>query len=162
MAKKPFMKGRAVDGRGRHTSVVLELDTTVINKGAMSDPLLAFRPDGTVTFVDQNDIMGMDMSAVLETPTTTKGDLIVRDKDKDVRLPVGDDGQVLVADVADTEGMVWTNDAPKVCAGSISAETAEAQIVGTNCHKIVHGTYTVRAGGSLTVPAGSKLVVLSG
>lgn len=41
-------------------------------------------------------------------PTTTKGDLIVHNGTTDVRLPVGTDGQVLRADSADAEGVVWS------------------------------------------------------
>ena len=42
------------------------------------------------------------------TPTTTKGDLIVEDGSDVVRLPVGTDGQVLMADSGTSPGVGWT------------------------------------------------------
>lgn len=42
------------------------------------------------------------------TPTTTRGDLLVEDGASLARLPVGDDGQVLVADSTAAEGLTWT------------------------------------------------------
>ena len=44
------------------------------------------------------------------SPTTTKGDLIVRDASADVRLPVGADGQIVKALASDAEGMTWQDD----------------------------------------------------
>ena len=41
------------------------------------------------------------------TPTTTKGDLVVEDGSEVVRLPVGTDGQVLMADSGTTQGVGW-------------------------------------------------------
>lgn len=41
------------------------------------------------------------------SPTTTKGDLIVRDATQDVRFPVGVNGAILVADSAEAEGLRW-------------------------------------------------------
>ena len=42
-------------------------------------------------------------------PTTTKGDLITRDSANNVRVPVGDDGQSIIADSATSEGWKWGN-----------------------------------------------------
>ncbi len=41
-------------------------------------------------------------------PTTTKGDIIVRDSTNNVRVAVGTDGQVLVADSAQASGLKWS------------------------------------------------------
>jgi len=51
------------------------------------------------------------------TPTTTKGDLLVEDGADVVRLPVGTDGQVLVADSSQSEGVTWATvaDSCPVC-----------------------------------------------
>lgn len=40
-------------------------------------------------------------------PTTTKGDIIVHNGTDNVRLPVGNPGEILVADPADSEGVAW-------------------------------------------------------
>lgn len=41
------------------------------------------------------------------SPTTTKGDLIVRGASADIRLPVGTDAQVLIADSTQAAGVKW-------------------------------------------------------
>lgn len=38
---------------------------------------------------------------------TTKGDLLTRTSSGYARVPVGTDGQIVVADAADTEGLIW-------------------------------------------------------
>lgn len=43
------------------------------------------------------------------SPLTTKGDIIVRDAANNVRIAVGDDGQVIIADSAASEGVIWGN-----------------------------------------------------
>jgi hypothetical protein len=43
-------------------------------------------------------------------PTTTKGDIIVYGASDNVRIPVGTNGQRLVADSTDAEGIVWADE----------------------------------------------------
>lgn len=47
------------------------------------------------------------LNAKFESPLTTKGDLIVHNGTVEVRLPVGTDDQILVANSATTEGVEW-------------------------------------------------------
>lgn len=54
-------------------------------------------------------------------PTTTKGDIIVRNSTTNTRLPVGSDGQVLTADAAQALGVKWA--APG--AGTYTAPTVQ-------------------------------------
>lgn len=42
-------------------------------------------------------------------PTTTKGDLVVHNGTKNVRLPVGTDGQILTADSSSPTGLSYTD-----------------------------------------------------
>lgn len=49
----------------------------------------------------------LEFGPAMTDPTTTKGDLVVRDSTSLVRLPVGSDGQILTADSTDSEGMKW-------------------------------------------------------
>lgn len=46
-------------------------------------------------------------AASIAAITTTKGDLVVRDASSTTRLPVGSNGQILVADSAETVGVKW-------------------------------------------------------
>lgn len=50
----------------------------------------------------------LKINAVAGTPLTTKGDLLTFDTGE-VRLPVGVDGQALVADSSQAEGVAWTD-----------------------------------------------------
>lgn len=43
------------------------------------------------------------------SPLTTKGDLITRDGSNNIRLPIGANNRVLVADSAQTSGMIWSD-----------------------------------------------------
>ena len=42
------------------------------------------------------------------SPTTTKGDIIANSGTSNIRVPVGADGQILVADSTETSGVKWT------------------------------------------------------
>ena len=59
--------------------------------------------DGLIIEVDAGDEI---ISESLESPLTTKGDLLGFDTE-DVRIPVGTNGQVLVADSTDDKGAKW-------------------------------------------------------
>ena len=76
---------------------------------------------------------------------TTKGDLLSRDGSGAVRLPVGTDGQVLVASSAATSGVVWSN-------GAVQARTTSGAI--TLLDTVVTADTTSGAV-TLTLPAAS-------
>lgn len=42
------------------------------------------------------------------SPLTAKGDILTRDTNNNIRLPIGTDGQALVADSAQTTGLKWS------------------------------------------------------
>jgi hypothetical protein len=58
---------------------------------------------------DGTDFTNLQWSNLTGLPTTTKGDLLVEDGADVVRLGVGTDGQVLVADSGTTQGLAWDN-----------------------------------------------------
>lgn len=60
----------------------------------------------------------------LTSPTTTKGDLIVRDATTDVRQPVGTDGQVLTADSTLANGLKWATPSPTTTKGDLIVRNA--------------------------------------
>lgn len=74
------------------------------------------------------------------SPTTTKGDLIVRDATTDVRQPVGTNGQVLTADSTVANGLKWATPStgfadPLTTEGDIiirDATTTTRLPIGTN------------------------------
>jgi hypothetical protein len=74
------------------------------------------------------------------SPTTTKGDLIVRDATTDVRQPVGTNGQVLTADSTVANGLKWATPStgfadPLTTEGDIiirNATTTTRLPIGTN------------------------------
>lgn len=61
---------------------------------------------GTAGQVLSTDGSGVT-SWITLSPTTTKGDLIVRGASANARLPVGTNGQVLIADSAEATGVKW-------------------------------------------------------
>jgi hypothetical protein len=73
--------------------------------------LRATSNQGYVLSTDQTQISGLawvapsSISGIL--PTTTKGDMIVRNATTNVRLPVGTDGQFLNADSTNTNGVAY-------------------------------------------------------
>lgn len=55
------------------------------------------------------DTSSLDYKVAQVNPLTTKGDIIVRSATANTRLPVGTDGQMLVADSTQALGVKYTN-----------------------------------------------------
>jgi hypothetical protein len=99
-------------------------------------------------------------------PTTTKGDLIVSNGTDNVRLAVGTDAYVLTADAASAAGVKWA-----AAAGGGSNITTKgmwenALTISTNYtitsgnSAMSAGPITIASGVSVTVPSGSRWVVV--
>ena len=87
------------------------------------------------------------------SPTTTKGDLIVRGASADTRLPVGADTQILVADAAQPTGVKWAT------APSSSPTTTKGDLIvrGTSADtRLPVGADTQILVADSTQPAGVK------
>jgi hypothetical protein len=71
----------------------------------------------------------LNLGGGISSPLTTKGDLFTYDTD-DARLPIGTDGQALIADSAEATGLKW---------GTISADnmaTADLTLTGNRTHDL--------------------------
>ena len=83
--------------------------------GLRINDLVAGTPDGAADFFafydtsdnDEKKVLGDNLPGGGSLPTTTKGDVIVHNGTTDVRLAVGSNDQVLIADSAKSEGVKW-------------------------------------------------------
>ena len=85
----------------------------VYTSGSYANPswitsLAAAKITGTVS-IAQGGTGQSDKTSAFDSlaPTTTKGDMIVYTGTDNIRLPVGTDGQILVADSTETGGVKW-------------------------------------------------------
>jgi hypothetical protein len=99
----------ATGGTGTVTSVAFSTGTTGLSvSGSPITSSGTFELAGTLA-VANGGTGQTDKTSAFDAlaPTTTKGDLIVNTGTDNVRLPVGTDGQILVADSAATQGVKW-------------------------------------------------------
>ncbi|MFV1174463.1 hypothetical protein QMK93_29155, partial [Klebsiella pneumoniae] len=85
----------------------------VYTTGSYANPawitsIAATKITGTVA-ISQGGTGQSDKTSAFDAlaPNTTKGDMIVYTGTDNVRLPVGTDGQILIADSTTTEGVKW-------------------------------------------------------
>ena len=118
-AECPNSKGNLLTGQS-HTNtgrnnVIAGKSGTVVGEQVALFNMKSATPDsyaGTNAFIvnaDYVEINGVDMTTPSSgsSPTTTKGDLIVRSATVDSRLPVGSNGQILTSDSAEALGVKW-------------------------------------------------------
>jgi hypothetical protein len=63
-------------------------------------------------------------------PLTTKGDLVAHDGTDSVRVPVGSNGQEIVADSSDAEGLVWRTTTVSKASDETTSSTTPVDIAG--------------------------------
>jgi|GEM_PF-5547385 len=112
-----------------------------------------------------------DLPTGSTSPLTTKGDLYTHDS-ADARLPVGTDGQFLVADSGETTGLKWT-DSPHVAVGdfivltdgqpisTIAINASDIQVIpetgaGLAFKALNSGRYAVRCGFQCTTSSSAS------
>jgi hypothetical protein len=92
-------------------------------------PALNFT-NATVTTTGQGDSATINITTTGSgsSPLTTKGDVYTHDSSADTRLAVGNDGEVLTADSASTNGIKWA----AVSGGSFSLMVPTGTVDGSN------------------------------
>lgn len=98
-------KGRTTAGTGSPEDLTATQATAILDTFTSSAKgLVPASGGGTTTFLRADGSFAAPSGS---SPTTTKGDLIVRSSSADSRLAVGTNGQVLTADSAETLGVKW-------------------------------------------------------
>ena len=79
------------------------------------------------------------------SPLTTKGDLLAHDGTNNVRLAVGTDGQFLMADSSEANGVKWTTSGASVAWGGITGTLSDQTDLGTALSgKIAASNFTAK------------------
>jgi hypothetical protein len=97
-------------------------------------------------------------------PTTTKGDLIVHNGTDNIRLPVGTDGDVLVADSGETAGMKWEAPAsgttPQIIINGFTLKWLANDKILVSGGTVAHGTTLINktVGTVLTMGTGADWI----
>ena len=136
-----------------------EIDFTVNESSIVHDNLTG-AGSNTHAQIDSHIASTSNPHAVTMTdvsPTTTKGDIIVRTASADVRLGVGADGFALVADSGQTSGLRWSGDLATAFAHTTSTSnphsTTSTQAALAEGLTVAKGTIYVADGGSITALA---------
>ena len=77
------------------------------DKTGVTINLKTIKAGANITVTNNADDVTIASSGGFTSPLTTKGDIHVRDATTDARLPVGSNGQFLVADSAQSTGLAW-------------------------------------------------------
>lgn len=112
----------------------------IVASAADTAARLAVGANGQVLTADSAEATGAKWatpSSGFADPTTTKGDLIVRDGSGPVRRAVGTNGQVLTADSAEADGVKWATPA-----GGGSPTFHGVKAYRSAAYTIAHGSTT--------------------
>ena len=135
------------------------------------------KSDGTNTAWDQIDISTADITGVLPlanggtgqstataafnalAPTTTKGDLIANNGSGNVRLGIGSNNQILVADSTQSTGIKWSN----VSSATITTSITSASTITPNINYSQYNVTALATTAAFAAPAtgvdGQRLVI---
>jgi hypothetical protein len=163
------------DGRILLVHNVGSLDLTLADDSASSTAANRFALNAAVTLkADQSTLLQYDSTSSRwrviggigsgGSPTTTKGDLIVRGDSVDERLAVGANGDVVVADSSAAAGVTWG--VPGIPSNAQSGNYTLT--AADNGRGIDHAsgagsgdTYTIPANGTLALPVGFTFSVFN-
>lgn len=114
----------SVDGSGGTTGLTLTGGPITVNGTLTLGGTLAITNGGTGQITSLSSFNAL-------SPLTTKGDLLTRDTTNNVRVPVGTDGQVLIADSAQASGVKWgvASDISGQAIKFLSSNTANSETV---------------------------------
>lgn len=150
-------------------------ETTVISN--LNDAVKALETKVGIT--GSSDVASLDYKIWSINPLTTKGDIFVRSTTANSRLPVGSDGQMLVADSTQAIGVKYINPtsggtvttvsivpANGLTGSVLNPTTTSAITLGTTLTGIVKGNGTAlvvaTAGTDYYAPAGLDVAVVDG
>lgn len=119
------------------------------NAGTGANEVLLLAEDNKLPALDGSLLTGIN------SPLTTKGDIIVRANGVDVRLPVGSDNQVLAVDSSAPAGVIWKNPESTSNSSLLNGETGTYYLdrtnhTGTQSASTISGLSTVATTGSYT------------
>lgn len=106
-----------IDEKGRITGLVMQPITATASPGGIDGSIqfnnLGTLDGSTTIFFDPttNALVFSNPAPTREnlSPLTVKGDIFVRNATASTRLPIGTDGQVLIADSAEATGLRWVD-----------------------------------------------------
>jgi len=108
ISSKPLFSAVATTGSYNSLTDKPTLGTAASkNVGTAPGNVVEIRPDGKLPALDGSLLTNVGGGGSFNSPATSKGDLIVHNGTDEVRLPVGLNGYVLVADSSAAEGVRW-------------------------------------------------------
>jgi hypothetical protein len=114
---------------GQTNTTFQEYQTTTTPTTPASGRRRIYFDGSTVKQVDSSGtVSDLGSTGTFTSPTTTKGDLIVRNATTDIRLPIGTNNFVLTADSAQAEGLKWGALNPMTTKGDIISRSSSADV----------------------------------
>jgi hypothetical protein len=107
-SSKPFILQRIfIQNFNNQTTFIIKGGNTLSQNIWIHDATVPKNITLGVTELQYILLVNIDVSGML--PTTTKGDIIVHDDTENIRLPVGTDDQIIIANSNEDTGLEWVN-----------------------------------------------------